>query len=49
MTWKVFDCAEHHPNCTARNQTIPANPDIAGIGVSSFIIVVLRVTHINES
>jgi hypothetical protein len=33
MTWKVFDCAEHNPNCAARNQTIDANPDIAGIGV----------------
>jgi hypothetical protein len=33
MTWKVFDCAEHNPDCSARNQTVPANPDIAGIGV----------------
>jgi hypothetical protein len=39
MTWKVFDCAEHNPNCIARNQTIDANPDIAGIGVGSSNII----------
>lgn len=33
MGWKVFDCAESHPNCAARNQDVEANPDIAGIGV----------------
>ncbi|KAH8725294.1 hypothetical protein GQ44DRAFT_226332 [Phaeosphaeriaceae sp. PMI808] len=33
MAWKVFDCAESNPNCAARNQTIEANPDIAGVGV----------------
>ncbi|KAF1912595.1 hypothetical protein BDU57DRAFT_505455 [Ampelomyces quisqualis] len=33
MTWKVFDCAESTPNCGLRNQTIEANPDIAGVGV----------------
>jgi hypothetical protein len=38
MGWKVFDCAEVNPNCAARNQTIDANPDIAGIGVSCFVI-----------
>ncbi|KAH3989722.1 hypothetical protein HBI56_126350 [Parastagonospora nodorum] len=33
MTWKVFDCANSHPTCDAHNQTIDANPDIAGVGV----------------
>ncbi|KAH7399555.1 hypothetical protein BKA66DRAFT_437098 [Pyrenochaeta sp. MPI-SDFR-AT-0127] len=33
MGWKVFDCAESHPNCAARNQIVEANPDIAGVGV----------------
>src|SRR5687768_10342150 len=35
MAWKVFDCSEYNPNCAARDQTIEANPDIAGIGVRS--------------
>jgi hypothetical protein len=36
MTWKLFDCAGHNNiSCAARNQTIDANPDIAGIGVGA--------------
>ncbi|KAF2846863.1 hypothetical protein T440DRAFT_431995 [Plenodomus tracheiphilus IPT5] len=33
MAWKILDCAKSTPNCTARNQPVDANPDIAGIGV----------------
>ncbi|KNG46597.1 hypothetical protein DDE82_001311 [Stemphylium lycopersici] len=33
MTWKLLDCANANPNCRAHNQTVDANPDIAGIGV----------------
>lgn len=39
MTWKVFDCANSTPDCNAHNQTIDANPDIAGVGVSEIIAV----------
>ncbi|KAF2831251.1 hypothetical protein CC86DRAFT_136900 [Ophiobolus disseminans] len=33
MSWKVFDCDKVNPNCQLRNQTIDANPDIAGVGI----------------
>ncbi|KAF2808589.1 uncharacterized protein BDZ99DRAFT_446177 [Mytilinidion resinicola] len=29
----ILTCKEFHVNCRARNQVVPANPDIAGIGV----------------
>jgi hypothetical protein len=33
MAWKIFDCAAATPNCTEQNQTVDADPDVAGIGV----------------
>ncbi|KAF2118168.1 hypothetical protein BDV96DRAFT_488032 [Lophiotrema nucula] len=33
MAWKLLDCSKYTPNCTAKNQLVNANPDIAGRGV----------------
>ncbi|KAF2187611.1 hypothetical protein K469DRAFT_569145 [Zopfia rhizophila CBS 207.26] len=30
---RLLDCADYNSNCLAKNQTVDANPDIAGIGV----------------
>lgn len=31
----IFKCADYKVDCSLRNQTVEANPDIAGIGVST--------------
>ncbi|KAJ4990200.1 hypothetical protein SVAN01_04291 [Stagonosporopsis vannaccii] len=33
MGWKVFDCAEFTGDCAVDRPTVPADPDVAGIGI----------------
>ncbi|KAF2627942.1 hypothetical protein BU25DRAFT_305275, partial [Macroventuria anomochaeta] len=33
MGWRLLDCAESTVNCTLKRTSVPADPDVAGIGI----------------